>query len=142
MRRGRTIQFMMMTVQTAEAIRLVQKATRAKHADTCLAPWLQLCSIQFLCLRVSPVPEENLTRVYQRYVSHARIRPWEAHQWFYRRFSFTVMRGVAEQLIRRQPSTLASDCISRHDAMPLPLLLLCKTNNGDFFQYNTTSHRV
>ena len=91
--------------QAAEALRLVQEAKCAKHAETCLAHGFDFAPFSFSVLgSFGPTAQEVLTRVCQRYVSHARIRPWEAHQWVYRRLSFAVMRGVAEQFVRRQSS--------------------------------------
>ena len=76
-----------------------------KHAETCLAHSFDFAPFSFSVLgSFSLAAEEILTRVCQRYVSHARILPWEAHQWVYQRLSFPVMHGVAKQFIRRQSS--------------------------------------
>ena len=91
--------------QAVEALRLVQEAKRAKHAETCLAHGFDFAPFTFSVLgSFCPVAEEILTRFCKRYVSHAHIRPWEAHQWVYRHLSFTIMRGVAEQFVRRLSS--------------------------------------
>ena len=47
-------------------------------------------------------PEELLSRIFQRYYSHARIPKWEAHAWVFRRLFFAIMRGVAEHPVGRQ----------------------------------------
>ena len=91
--------------QAVEALRLVHIAKRAKHAGTCLAHGFDFAPVSFSVLgSFGPTAEEILTRFCQQYVSHARIRPWEAHQWVYHRLSFAVMRGVVEQFVRRQSS--------------------------------------
>ena len=37
----------------------------------------------------------------QHYHLHAQAADWEAHTWIYRRLSFAIMRGVAEQFVGR-----------------------------------------
>ena len=71
-------------------LRLVQEAKHGKYAETCLAHGLDLAPFSFSVLYLfGPVAEEILTRVCQRYISHAHIRLWEAS-----------MRGVVEKFIR------------------------------------------
>ena len=45
--------------------------------------------------------QDLLQRVVQRYRLHAQVVDWEAHAWIYRRLSFAIMRGVAEQFVGR-----------------------------------------
>ena len=42
-----------------------------------------------------------LGRVVERYRLHAQVADWEAHAWIYRRLSFVIMHGVAEQFVGR-----------------------------------------
>ena len=91
--------------QAVEALRVVQEAKRVKYAETCLAHGFDFPTFCFSVLgSFGPAAEEIITRFCPRYVSNARIRPWEAHQWVYHRMSSLVMRGVAEQFICRQSS--------------------------------------
>ena len=50
---------------------------------------------------VDPEAQVFLERVVERYHLHAQVADWEAHAWIYRRLSFAIMRGVAEQFVRR-----------------------------------------
>ena len=91
-----------------EALRLVQEAKRAKHVETCLAYGFEFSPFSISMSRsCGPAPEMILGRVYQRYVSQARIARWEAHQWVYRRLSLVVMCGIAERFFFRQSSDLS-----------------------------------
>ena len=52
-----------------------------------------------------PAAQEFLDCLVQRYRLHAHVADWEAHTWIYRRLSFVIMRGVAEQFIGRMSDT-------------------------------------
>ena len=63
-----------------QALRSVQEAKCAKHAETCLTHGFDFAPFSFYVLRLfGPAAEEILTEICELYVSHARIRPWEAH---------------------------------------------------------------
>ena len=54
----------------------------------------------------------------------------------YHRLSFAVMRGVAKHFVVVSQKTLVDDCISRHDAMPLLLLLGYWVNLQNAFKFS------
>ena len=81
----------------------VEQGKSDKHARSCISHGFDFSPFGFSTFgSFGPAAEELLDRVCRRYVSHAHIPPWEAHPWVYRRLSFSIMRGVAEQFVRRQ----------------------------------------
>ena len=95
----------------ASALTSVEQGKRDKHARTCRSHGFDFIPFGFSSLgSFGPEAEELLSRISQRYSSHARVPPWEAHSWVFRRLSFAVMRGVAAQLAGRQLPTFGWCC--------------------------------
>ena len=90
----------------ASALPSVEQGKRDKHAHICKSHGFDFIPFGFSSLgSFGPAAEELLSRICQRYISHAQVSSWEAHSWVFRLLSFAVMRGVTEQFVSRQLST-------------------------------------
>ena len=73
----------------------VEQGKSDMHARSCISHEFDFSPSSFLTFgSFGPAAEELLYRVCRRYVS-------EAHPWVYLRLSFSIMRSVAKQFIRR-----------------------------------------
>ena len=89
------------------ALRSVEQGKSDKHAQSCISHGFDFSPFEFSTFEsFGHATEELHDRLYREYVSHAHIPPWEAHPWVYHRLSFSIMRGVAEQFVRRQSADL------------------------------------
>ena len=78
------------------------KGRNDKHAGYCTLHTFDSSLFGFWkFVSLGTVVEELLGRVCRRYVSDTHIPSWDAHPLVYRRLSFTMMRGVAEQFVHR-----------------------------------------
>ena len=92
----------------AAALPLVEEGKRDKHSTTCWSHGFNFIPFGYSTFgSLGPAAEELLSRICQRYISHARIPKWEAHAWVFRWLSFTVVRGVAAQCVGRQLSAFS-----------------------------------
>ena len=87
----------------ASALSIVERAKQEKHARTCLSHEFDFIPFGFSTFgSFGPAAETLLDRICQRFASHTQVPAWEAHAWVHRRLSFSIIRGVAEQFVRRQ----------------------------------------
>ena len=80
----------------------VEQGNRDKHVSVCRSQGFDFIPFGFsLFGSFGPEVKVFLGRVVQRYRLHAHVADWEAHAWIFRRLSFAIMRGVAEQFVGR-----------------------------------------
>ena len=86
----------------ASALMIVEQGKREKHACVCRSHGFDFIPFGFLVFgSLGPEAHGFLRRVVQRYRMHAQVSDWEAPAWIYRRLSFAIMHGVAEQFVGR-----------------------------------------
>ena len=87
----------------ASALPSVERGKWDKHTHICKSHGFDFIPFGFSSL--GPAVEELVSRICQRYSSHAPVSSWEAHSYIFRRLSFALIRGVAEQFVGLQLST-------------------------------------